>query len=82
MLNAKYEKYKLINDGRELRPLINAGLINEAKYSNYPHIEEIDATFYYKGVKYVAKYYDGSFYPLLYKCTNKRFNNKGGAVYL
>ena len=69
-------KYELIKDGRKLRPLINNGFIKKAKYEFYPFIccnfETSMKGFKYKNNKYIIKYIDGNFYPLVFKLINNK----------
>ena len=68
------KQYELIKDGRKLKPLINNGFIKKAKYEFYPYID-CNFTIFLKGFnykdnKYIIKYHDGNFYPLVYKEIN------------
>jgi len=77
MNTLKYIKYKLVTDGRTLRRFINRGFINEAKYSLFPYIDNtVDGYDVHKftcnrGGKYIVKYIDGNFYPLVYQQLHK-----------
>ena len=71
-MKPKYKKYKLISDGRTLRRFINHGFIKEAKYAFYPYIDaDISEFTCNRGGKYIVKYIDGSFYPLVYKVISR-----------
>ena len=74
-------KYEIVRDGRKLRSTINKKFIKEAKYEKYPFIDckfEIFINgFKYKNNKYIIKYIDGNFYPLVFlEIDNKQTKDK------